>query len=565
MADKILYFNPYAGILEHLKIERDFLRLSRNSGFEVKLMRCDGTYKNLCSVMSANKLNFQASINQKELICIRCKELKGYSDQKSDSDCFDIEDYLDESIVSKVDSLMSVINIDNWMNFEFDGELFGRIASYEFLLNNKLNSQVIPEALWKTLEIDIRNCLLTYFASLKLLSRNEMDYVGVYNFLYGMNRAVVLAAKKLAIPTFSIQANGFLYNVHERYMIYETNNRYWNLNRSDNWQMAKSAFIGPVAVFRALIHLAVLFKAKSVMTYSTAKIGNASLDIKSSWGVPIDKKITLLTTSSADEQFSFSFVGLIEPSRENGLEIFENSLDWIIFTIDMFRDLPDRYLVIRMHPREFANKREGVNSETGRSTLEFLRSLDLPKNVIINAPSDGVSLYDLPQITDLIINSTSTVGLEFAALGIPSVIVSPISLMAYPPELSSAAFSRDSYKELVLNPPLHDERKLILDSLRWINFKFALCSVKIPKSLSLLDRIYFGPMMRLRKSFPKVHKVIFSLFGFIEYLVEKFDRRRIADFNTINNRTFKSKNILEKYSELFSTFLAKRYLSRLKK
>lgn len=563
MREKVLFFNPYAGILEHLKIERDFARLASNSGFDVTFIRCSGIYRDLCSVMTAKNLTFSSNAEEKESVCIQCRELSSFSVQNDRSLMKHLEDYVDQNTTSKVNLLMSEININNWFDFKLDNKFFGRLAAYEFLINNKLNSHVIPEALWDELKSDIHNSLLTYFAALKYLENNEVNYVGVYNFLYGMNRAFVLAAEKMGVKTFSIQGNGFLYNVHGRYMVYGTNNEYWYLNRSEKWRQISPNHIGLFSVLRVLRHLNALFKAKSVMTYSTAKVGNASQEIRQLWNIPSHKKITLLTTSSADEQFSFGFVGLIDSNHNNNLEFFNNNQDWINYTIDIFRALPDRYLVIRIHPREFANKREGLNSEMGRSTLEFLRKLDLPKNVIINEPADDVSLYDLPQITDLILNSTSTVAMEFASLGIPSIIVSPSALMAYPPELSVSAFSPESYRALVIDPPPYNKKNLFAISIRWLHFKFAVCSIKIPSIFSFMDRLYFGPLKRMNFRNPKTFRFLYLGFRFINTSLMKFDRRRILEFSTISASSVKSDVSVNRLEECVATIAAQKYLSKL--
>ena len=221
--------------------------------------------------------------------------------------------------------------------------------------------------------------------------------------------------------------------------------------------------------------------------------------------------------------------------------------------------------MIRIHPREFANKWDGVNSASGRTILEFLNSMNLPSNVILNTPDDGISLYDMPQITELVLNSTSTVGLEFAALGVPSVCVSPNSLIAYPQQLSSAAFSLEAYKALVVSPPIFDENELLLFSVRWMNFKQVICSMKIPKILSLMDRIYFGPLMRIEQRSRYIFLFLNLLFRFANLIFERLDRRRLVEFNTLRIYSVKSNSLVRRFSEALSVLIAKKYLSRIQK
>jgi hypothetical protein len=249
--------------------------------------------------------------------------------------------------------------------------------------------------------------------------------------------------------------------------------------------------------------------------------------LRSKLGISADTSIALLTTSSADEQFAFNFVGLVSQESQKQKPVFQDNLDWIENTINIYRQLPSKVLVIRVHPREFANKREGVNSLSGYEILKNIRSLDLPKNVILNEPADQLSLYDLAQITDLLINSTSTVGLEFTALGIPSITISPASLVAYPHEFSKIIYSKDDYKDCIVNAIPNQNLANITLAFRWINFRHALCNVKIPFYLQFLDRFYYGAYRRLVLQFP-----IFN------YISDKFFKLLNWIFNSVDNRMF---------------------------
>ena len=79
-------------------------------------------------------------------------------------------------------------------------------------------------------------------------------------------------------------------------------------------------------------------------------------------------------------------------------------MDWIKFTVEWVSSRPDLFLIIRVHPREFPNKRESVTSEQAIALSKFFEHL--PKNVAINWPSDSISLHDLIRITDVGLNAT---------------------------------------------------------------------------------------------------------------------------------------------------------------
>lgn len=532
MQTKVLYFNPYSGILEHLKIEKDLHRVARNSKMIVDFLRCDGFYSEFCTVMSAMSLNPKSSYTEKQNICTKCKSLDRFSRDLKKSNYLVIDHLISPEIEQQVSSLMSKIDVENWMNFELKGVFFGRVASYEFLLRHKLSSSVVPLELWEELRTEIESTLTTYFTAYDFLKLSNYEMVGVYNFLYGINRAFSLAAEHLGIRTFSVQGNGFVQSLHSRYLIYDTNSSFWYLNSSADWTMAKEYPIGPWQILQVYRHFRALFKAKSVWVYSTPKLSLGGEKIRSLLGIPRNKKIYLLTTSSADEQFAFNFVGFIPEASKATDRVFLDNIDWIRETVEIFKRNPEKILVIRIHPREFANKREGLNSKEGSAIVNYLQDMELPNNIIVNVPKDEISLYDLANITEMLINSTSTVGLEFAALGIPSISVSPELLTAYPPELSLLIESKKNYEELLTSRLSRDHFINVKMAFRWMNFRYGKCTVAIPVRYLVLDRFFFGPFMRFIAKHPKGKVIFTGSFILLERIFEALDGRFFGVFQT---------------------------------
>jgi hypothetical protein len=563
VTDQVLYFNPYSGILEHLKIERDLQRIISKSKMKLDYVRCDGLYKSYCTVMSTAGLKPDSNLDLRETVCNRCKSLDKFSRNFENSKYLTLDQFLTGDLKTQVNTIMAEINIDNWMDFIFQGEFFGRVASYEFYLTYKLSSTQIPAALWPELQKEITACLTTYLIAMRILTNSNYKIVGVYNYLYGMNRAFIIAAKQLGLKTFSIQANGFLDNVHSRYLVYDADNYYWFLNSSKEWKIARDFPLGLMQVIRVLRHFKTLFEAKSVWTYSLPGKKIDSNNLRKKLGIPLDKNVYLLTTSSADEQFAFGFVGLIDLAAGNSNQMFVSNLDWIKETIEIFRVNPEKYLVIRIHPREFANKREGVNSLEGFKILQALRGLDLPENVLLNEPEDKVSLYDLVKITEFLINSTSTVGLEFAALGVPSICISPNLLVSYPPELSKTVKSVEEYRESIVVGFSHNEIDNVRLAFRWINFKYSICSTRIPRRYITLDRVFFGPFYRFVNRFTYTQFALLPAINFLYRFFNAFEKRRFSKFNTRPDFTYKPGGYSQLLLERILIKLVVRYLKKI--
>lgn len=102
-------------------------------------------------------------------------------------------------------------------------------------------------------------------------------------------------------------------------------------------------------------------------------------------------------------------------------DIFENMTEWIFETIKIFKSLPSKQLIIRVHPAE--------TSGTIRSR-EFIKEMvenhfpTLPSNVILIGPDDKlVDTYTLINNSDIAIVYGTKAAAEIAARGKPVIVV----------------------------------------------------------------------------------------------------------------------------------------------
>jgi hypothetical protein len=143
--------------------------------------------------------------------------------------------------------------------------------------------------------------------------------------------------------------------------------------------------------------------------------------------------------SSDDERFGAEIVGVL-PSLD-GL-LFQKQVDWIRALTGYVQDRQDLFLLIRVHPREFPNKRERVLSEHAKTLMSVMT--DLPPNARVNWPTDGISLFDLANVADVFANGWSSAGKEVAWLGLPVVLYSP-DLVLYSSELNYVGNTQAEY------------------------------------------------------------------------------------------------------------------------
>jgi hypothetical protein len=108
---------------------------------------------------------------------------------------------------------------------------------------------------------------------------------------------------------------------------------------------------------------------------------------------------------------------VIGDSLTLGRQVFSrNMTEWLQRTLRNFSQRPGVQLVVRIHPGERYTKGPSV-SDVVREVMPVL-----PENIRLVAAGDPINTYDLLEIADLGLVYTTTVGMEMALSGIPTVV-----------------------------------------------------------------------------------------------------------------------------------------------
>lgn len=159
-------------------------------------------------------------------------------------------------------------------------------------------------------------------------------------------------------------------------------------------------------------HLAVsMGRNASTHCYSESPGRTSGSQIREFFGIRDGQKLVLAVTSSEDEMRAAT----VNKQPQLWDALFASQKEWLACLLDLFRRNPDLFLIIRVHPREFY----GGETRSARELLEFLQ--DLPENVRLNVPNDGLSLYDVAKETELLLCNYSSCGSEFLQMGIPVI------------------------------------------------------------------------------------------------------------------------------------------------
>ena len=99
---------------------------------------------------------------------------------------------------------------------------------------------------------------------------------------------------------------------------------------------------------------------------------------------------------------------------------FPSALSCIEQTISYFKDNPDVHILVRSHPAE---KVLGTNERYGNLIREKFNN-QLPANVSVIDPEMDINSFTVIDMSDIGVVNTSTVGLEFAMMAKPIVLIS---------------------------------------------------------------------------------------------------------------------------------------------
>lgn len=461
---KILAFSPFCGVHQH-SIPESVLLKQLSTSHDVIYLTCNRSYQDGCVVMNARGLNVRSDRDGKAKTCDLCELTQNAVLKKNNYRPIYTEEYIEAHELSQIDSLLSTINAENFMDFSLDGMPIGRYAYYLVSLTFKKGNFNITSDEFIELKSSIYDCLKTYFIAYRALKYHKPDAVLIYNSFYPINRVFLEVTRRLAIAPFYIHAgpnlchrlSSLVLGRDHHYKIIQEQFKFWNL-------ISKKST--PQAVFSLIHdHYCELLKAVNLFVYSTSPY-KSKHEIENFFDTK-GRKVVLLTMSSFDERFSAEMIDILE--RQTDL-LFDSQIQWVQQTIKLFRNKPDCYLIIRVHPREFPNRRESILSEHAKQLKACL--VNLPENVVVNWPDDNISLYSLMEITDLCLNFSSTVGKELVFFGIP-VITYATSGLCYPTDINYLVNSFSEYEQqinLLVYQKITLEKLILL--FRWYAIEF---------------------------------------------------------------------------------------------
>jgi hypothetical protein len=437
---KIVFFAPHSAIWLHAFPEAVVAEALGQKGHEVLYFTCGRVFDRHCVAMSAYSQLFDASPQAKEEVCRTCERNRTILRQEFSFQGSDIASLLTTEDLAQADRLLRDVSPDNFIQAQFNGIEYGRAALSSFLLVYKKTKLEFSEKEWLILMTEIRHALLSLMAATKVFDREKPDRLLLYSPGYSVNLVWAKLAERFGIPQYYIQGSNNLSDRLQKLIF--ARGLFWQGLTIKQWERFKHVPCGPEAARYVTDHFLELFRGRSLFAYSLGRSGEQT-GVRARFGVAPEQKFLVATMSSYDELFAGEITAQM-PALDRGA--FHTQIEWMKALIGFVAKRKDLFLLIRVHPREFPNRRDGVKSEHAAHLEQ--QFTDLPDNIRVNWPSDGVSLYDLAEEMDLCLNAWSNAGKEMTFLGIPVVLYSTRTIF-YAPSINYAADTPDEYFRLI--------------------------------------------------------------------------------------------------------------------
>jgi hypothetical protein len=475
--ERVTVFAPFTGIWPHALSEAQLAQQLPEEQFDVTFLSCGKLFPRYCTVMELHRLPLIGEHRRKTVACRDCRAAAQLITPKlapsASAACLaDFAQPEDETLIEE--HLLGVRRSD-FIDFRFRGIEVGRLASYETLIKYKKVSLDLRDHEWDYYLESLRNCVRTLLAGDRFLNVQRPSTVLCYSPQYSVTGAFAAMAIQRDIRTYFVEGSA---NLAEKYSAV----RVWNWDRYKLLNPALLHWGDGTAVEEPTLeeqrridaHFRTIGVGHAHDVYSRSPSGAST---RATFGVEPQTPLLLLTMSSYDEVFSGAMIYGYPASRHTS-DVYTDQADWVSDTIEWARAHPEVCLIVRLHPRDFPNRREGVKAEQAERWQALFDRL--PINVKIDHPEDRYALGDHLDEIDVLITGWSSTALEALALGIP-VITYDANLPRFPASIHITGRSRTDYMRNLDDCITFTRDSANRDAVfKWLAYSFCRGTIRVP-------------------------------------------------------------------------------------
>ena len=463
---KVLIFSPFAGIWRHTILEAQFIQaLSKSKEIEITSVGCGRLFPSDCTVRTYFRGSAPNTPSTSNKLCEKCDHARKIFSERTSARTVNLDDYADIEEEGIIDSMLLQPSNAQPYKFDYKGFQLGNKALYEIILKYKkralnLNEKEMEE--WKSI---VKNSALVITPAIKILNDLMPDVVVMYNAQYAIPGTFADISVQQGVQTYNLAGSSSPVEAATAIRIWN-----WQKYKAEDPALyewpggSKLRSIKGKSLSRYYRHEKYISTGKSPWTYSQAQGNRNPYEF---FEIPDNKSLVLAVLNSEDEIFAAKIAEVFPVSRTESI-VFSSQWDWISYLIQFYKEKPDFHLIIRLHPREYPNKRENQFSE--QATIWENLFMSLPPNIHLDHPKDRFSIYDYFPHIRILTTGWSSTGIEALARGIP-VVTYDRRILGYPSEEILTGSSISDYKRnLELAESLGRSSKRIEFARKWINF-----------------------------------------------------------------------------------------------
>lgn len=488
---KILFFTPHVAIWAHTAPEALLARSLAAQGHDVEYLTC-GRAQSYCAAMSAQGLAPDRTQSQADRICRACvvgteslRESYGFV-------IHSLANLISSDDRAECSALAAAAARKRCLETRVEDIDVGRLALYEFTLAHKKMSTELTDIQWSEYEIYLRNALLSLRGFSRYMERAIPNAIATFSPQYSNINPCMQYAIARGVRVLFMESGTNLGHRLGTMRVWD-----WKVHRLVNpalrhWGQSDWNPVTQESAAAVIAHFRQLLSGQHFAVFSVPYAGSPG--IRNKWPVRPEQRILLLTLSSYDEAYAALLIGAF-PGEKVFSRVFRTQAEWVKATIAWAAARSDLFLVIRVHPRDFPNKRDQIRSEQSFVLEGLLR--DVPANVHVNWPAQGVSLYELLEDTDVILTGWSVTALEGLILGIP-VVTYDAKLPSYPSDIMWTGHSEQEYFANI-DAALGQgwSFRNVTNGFRWLAYNFVTCTVTASKTFGRHELAKRGQIDRL--------------------------------------------------------------------
>ncbi|HXY33597.1 MAG TPA: hypothetical protein VEI07_05170, partial [Planctomycetaceae bacterium] len=440
LAGATLFFVPYAGVTPMLAQAAVVGRTLAVRGHKVAFARCYRLFAR-CPVMDMHGLPYEATDDQKLESCLKCADNSLSMLGEYGLPTVDLRSLVTPAMRHQIEQVLGAAPAD-LTNFTFDGVLFGKLSLMDVVLGRKISDFAEmtenDRGGWRDY---LRSSLLSYLLVDRCCQEfgvSRVVHVNDYSLLMGARAA----ARKHAVPCYCLAFPGHRNVDLSRYLTLSNVYKPIAYRLLSHWPECRELPVEPAVVREVGDDLLTRLRGAGSFIYSPGKTVKQT-DVRIRLGLSTDRRLLVAYTSSLDEMLASQMVmNATDTEIPDRPQPFRDQIDWLTALVRYVGQSDGLQLVVRVHPREGANKRESVVSQ---HLAKLKRAFSNPSpNCQFVWPQDPISSYDLGEAADVVLTSWSTIGLELARLGVPV-------LVAFNGAIS--AIAEDDFLEWAPTPP----------------------------------------------------------------------------------------------------------------